>query len=517
MTQIEGKISWRQRFGSLIAGESYTQEIIGRYVAGNTQLSVIKSKARLKTVDETVPDYAWLDKLRRSKAVGYSLSSLFCRRIERVYSSWTLALGVTVRLKDRADDLDDPDDPRNHTDAELAGFIASLLESPEDMGDDIDREGGRLQSILEDTYGLGDQYVIINPDCTISVPSPDTVEEIRSDIDYREILADVVTSKSNKLTVTDSYTKRARTITVKEDGKQINLEVFPNLIGRIPVVHLANDRSSNETNGRSVHEALRALYDQYDDVFYKMLDGVKILGNPLLVFEGMDDIDAVINANDPNTQETYPAATDGSTTERTQITIDQNAVILIGKGGSVKFAAPPVGFTTDTMQALKALFLLLLDHTGIPEFIWGNELTSSRSSAEVQLTQFTRDIASRQQQISGALNKLCTIWLQCRSLTDPNIIVDTLEVKWPKLITDDKETLLKVVQFAKDRGLLTARTALMLLELVDDPGIETSEAEEEFDERQAKSAALEAKIDDFPGRLRTDSNLQDENPDGSNV
>jgi len=146
--------------------------------------------------------------------------------------------------------------------------------------------------------------------------------------------------------------------------------------------------------------------------------------------------------------------------------------------------APPTGFTTDTSNALRTLFLLLLNRTGIPEFIWGGELTSARATSETQLKQWVKDIEAQQAAAGGWLVKLCTIWLQTQALTDPQIAVGPLALEWPDLIPEDDEITLQRLGFALDNDLIRRVTALKLLHLVDDAQAEADLAQAESDERR---------------------------------
>lgn len=458
----------KRRPRNRIAQQGQVSELIGRYVVADAQMTLYRSRSYIKTVDETIPDYEFWDRLRRGKATGYSLGGLFARRIESIFAGWTLGRGVTVELTEQGNP-DDSNDPRNYTDGLLADFINQNLTC--------------LLCCEMDKLGLGDQYIIVNADGSLSVASPDTVTVKRDPFDYRTVVSVTITTKLDGVVIIDEYRIDGRTVTT-ERGDQTSVQEFQNLIGRIPVVHLANGMTGNEVYGHSIHEQLKVLYDQYDDLTYKQLDGAKLLGNPLLAFVGMEDIRAVQNANQPASNDTY-IDKDGNETERPQLNIDTNAVLLVGKGGDAKFVSPPTGFTTDTSQALKTLFLLLLDHTGIPEFIWGNELSSSRSTAEVQLTQWVRDIEARRKQDEVWLLELCEIWLATVAITDPQVVVDDLAATWPALLEEDEKTRLLYVQYAHDAGLLTAATALAILDLVDDPAEETRAAQAERDARQA--------------------------------
>lgn len=430
------------------------QEMIGRVAPPYMQKTALMRSSRYTTtVDATVPDYEFYDKLRRGKQPGYKLGALFAKRIEHILTVWVLGRGVTITLAE-AGDAESETDPRNYTDSKLADFI--------------EREHAQLMVVKEDALGLGDQYIFVNPDGTLSIPSPDTVEITRDPLDYRIILKVTITAKLPTVTILDEYRPDGRTVTYKEmvDGKEVvTVEKYDILIGRIPMIHVAHGRSSNETNGHSIHEDLLKLYDQYDDVIHKQLDGAKLLGNPILAFVGMEDLNAVIDANKPLTDETY-LDRDGNEITRPMLNVDANSVMLIGKGGDGKFIAPPVGFTADTTQAMKSLFELAQFRTGIPEFAWGPELSSARATSDTQMEQWARDIEGTQKYDQAWLLELCAIWLLFMALSDPQIVADEeLKAEWPPVLDTNQDMRLKMLTFASQEGLLQAKTKLELTDL----------------------------------------------------
>lgn len=475
---------------SALFGLTVVSELIGRTALPEGQITLFRSRSRVRTVDYTIPDYEFYDLLRRGKAAGYRLGGLFAKRIERIIAAWVLGDGLTIELYE-GDEAAVDEERRAYTNKQLMEFVNSLLDAGHDndedglspTADNDDRSDSALQGVYRDALGLGDMYVIVNADGSLSMPSPDTVEVRRDDLDYRKIMAYVVTTKLAKYVITDEYRADGRTVTVSEGNRVVAVEEYQNLIGRIPVIHIAHARGINETNGHPIHEDLLELYDRYDDILYKQLDGAGLLGNPLLAFEGMEDITAVMNANEPATNDTYTDK-DGNTATRQQLNIDKNAVLLIGKGGSAKFVAPPVGFTEDTKTALKSLFLLLLDHTGIPESVWGAEMGSARATTDTQQDQFVKEVQSWQKDAGGWIVKLCKIWLQTRALTDPRLAVGRLTIEWPPLVQEDRELRLKYVELGRRESLLTDETTLGLLELVDDPAGEVEQAQSEADARR---------------------------------
>jgi len=476
--------------GQWVGRATSVSELIGRYVVGDAQMTLFRSRSYVKTVDETIPDYEFYDRLRRCKAKGYTLGGLFAKRIERVIASWVLGGGLTVALHEKSGQTL-PARRADYTNGLIAEFVQSLLDAGIDSDtatDDDDRTSSLLLSIYKASLGLGDQYIILNADASLSVASPDTVTVKRDPLNYRRVLSVTVETRTDGYVITDEYRADGRTVTVKKGAQLVSATQYQNLLGIIPVVHVAHDRSGNETYGHPIHEELLPLYDQYDDLIYKQLDGAKLLGNPLLTFAGMEDINAVINANDTAEDDQYYDK-DGNLTNRKQLNIDSNAVLLIGKGGSASFTSPPVGFTADTKTALKSLFLLLLDHTGIPEFVWGGEMGSARASSDTQMSQFVKDIEGWRLDAGGWIIRLCKLWLMTKALTDPKLLIGPLALEWPPLVQEDKEIRLKQVETGRKETLLTDETALALLDLVDDPATEVAAARKEAQERQAQMMA----------------------------
>lgn len=466
-------------------------ELIGRTALPNAQASIYRSRLAITSIDQTVPDYAFWDRLRRCQAAGYKLGGLFAKRIENVIAAWVLGGGLTVTLADEEGESEAID----YTNTQLADFLKALLDSGQEIGEETepdrdDTGGSLLMGVFKDTLGLGDQYIVVNADGSLSIPSPDTVTVTRNELDYRLVESITIETKLSQYTIFDEIRADGRTVTIKkgtEKGTEtVSVQQYQNLIGRINVIHVAYGRSGNETNGHSIHEELRPLYDQYDDLLYKQLDGAKLLGNPILTFAGMKDINAVKNANDPAMTDTY-LDRDGNEVPHNQFNIDSNAVLLIGEGGSASFTAPPVGFTEDTKMALKSLFLMLLEHTGIPESVWGGELSSARATSDTQLGQFVKEVESWQRDAGGWIVRLCKIWLQTKALTDPQIVVGRLAIEWPDLLQEDKEIKLKYLEFADKAGLLTGEKLLEHTELSDDPATDYADGQAQAEEKQRKA------------------------------
>src|SRR5262249_5548738 len=133
-------------------------------------------------------------------------------------------------------------------------------------------------------------YIFVNPDCTLSVASPETVTIEYSASDYRKMERVIVRTKMQMARVEDVYTDTSRTVTINYyDERGTKLYEYENLIGRIPMVHWANDRSSNEIWGRPIYQAGLPIMYLYDNLVKNIIEGVTLLGTPIPMFTGLDN------------------------------------------------------------------------------------------------------------------------------------------------------------------------------------------------------------------------------------
>lgn len=480
-------------------------EIVGRAVYVTVPWQARRSIT--KTVDETTTDYEFWDKLRRGKLDGYRFGGLFCNPITQIVASYVWGDGPTLALVDGGDP-DDENDPRTYTSSLLNRWI--------------ERNAGLFLQVLVDLYALGDAYLIVNADGTLSAASPNTVEVDYSPLDALLPVAYTIVTKTDSVTITDRYETDRRTITLKWHKEAPELGVaagqeqtftYPNLIGRLPVVHFACDRGVNEQRGRPIYEPLLQLFSRYDDLIVAAIDGAEIMGHPLPAFVGLENINETVRANQTAETGSY-IDREGNTQERVEIRFDRDATVWVGKGGDFKFVAPPNGWSGDLRDILKSLFYLVLDNARIPEFLWGGAIASSRASAETQLPPFVQYVAMRRQQFegrgaddvlglqpAGGLLELADVWLRTRALLDRRVVVAPVSVRWPEVAAEDEALQLEKVKYAHGAGMLSSVTALETLDLVDDPARELQKAEDEAADAQEAFTVFSARLADEEQRV----------------
>lgn len=486
------------------------REIIGRWAYGWENLW---KRQTVKSFDATRTNYAWWDKFRRGLQAGFEFAALFAKPITEIIAGYVLGKGIGAHLVDGAE-TDNPDDARNYTDALLARFMRRIR--------------GLLLTLLLDLYGLGDQYIVVNPDSSLSVVSPDLVDVEWDELDYRRPLKYTFTTKLDKATITDEYRLDGRTLTIKRDGEKMpEVFEFANLIGRLPVVHFANDRSGNELFGRPIYGALLKMFSRYDDLMERGVNGAEFASNPIPVVEGIEDTDQTVEDNQTQDDEEYSDSA-GNIIQRIKLAFDRAGALVLGKGAKFHFASPQQGFTNDVKQMLKLLYLLGgVDHSRIPEILWGTEMASGRNTGSEQMDSFFMFINSRRLMLegegadellmaeaSGGLLELLDIWLRTKGLTDPKVVVAPVQLEWPRLRVRQADVDQKWAQYGHEAGILTPETYVEASDLTDDPAGEVERAEAQAQERaEANQDSTEAKIDQAINDLLAGDEEDDETED----
>jgi len=466
------------------------REIVGR--VANTNIWQTRSTT---TVDNTVPDYAYWDRLRRGMVQGLRLAGLFAKPAAEIKTDWIMGDGYQVELATDADAAENEN--VQYTNKLLTGLVT--------------RYKSTLLTLVNDLKSMGDQYVVVNADGTFSVPSPDTVKYDYSMLDYRQPVKATITTKMTKFVATDEYRLDGRTLTIETSDKDLAADLladgyssadgkkfqktFENLIGRLPVVHFPNDRSANETHGRPMIEGLLHLLARYDAELEKALDAAEIMSNPIPVFN-LEDPAASEDANASPDPDEWQDGT-GATRTRTQIEFDRFATILLQLDEKFDLVSPDAGYTNDIKAMLKLLFLLILEHLRIPEVVWGGELGQARASASEQMKTFYMHIASQRLQLEGAgadedlgfaaqggIHELMDVWLRTRALIDRKVVVMPVRIKWSALgEADDKQNLEWAKSMHMD-GVITDETYVDMSGRVEDPEAEVAAAKKQMADKQ---------------------------------
>lgn len=459
-------------------------EIVGRVAADTVPLTTY-----LKTVDRTRTDYQFYSSLLRGKEQGYQLGALFAKRIVEIDAEWTLGRGFTYKTgSDAVDEL-------------LADFVTDNLYT--------------FMQWRKEANGLGDSYLVLNGDGSLSLKSPDTgqvlVDDFNSIIGYKFI------DRFEKVTIEDTYLESGRLVkltrTTMNGGVSMNISddplSFTNPIAPlIPVVHLANDRGVNETYGHPIFEALLHLFAKYDDVLTKTITGVELMGRPIPYVTGAKDPNAVRSDNATRQVLVWNEET-GLYEYQPVIDFDEVPFMIFGEGVTFGFAQPgSVAEQANIM--LKKLFYLMLETIGIPEWAWGGAIASSKASVDAQSPAFVRYLEGRRAQTESALLALAERWLAYQRVIGFVPAVEKITIEWPELHAKDETLRFQWVQWADQTGKLTDETALSLADLVEDPAAEVAAAREQA---QTDEDAFNQEVQRQLALMRSNGNQNGNNPE----
>lgn len=417
---------------------------------GRVGRAIVRTFTRA-TVDTTTPDYKFYDELRRGKREGYKLGGLFAAPITETIVTHMMGPGILVS-SDNAD----------------------LQERLTDMLDD---NLPLLIGVAEDSMGLGDAYVLVDVDGSLQQLSPDTVDIITYPEGSQSVVGYRVTAKFEKIEIITEYYDFFTVQTTKTAGDaKGTTEFFPNFRNMIPVIHFPNDRSANELHGHSMVDSLLTLFAEYDDVLLKSLMGVKVMGVPIPVLEDSENPKGELEAN--KTGNTTFTDTDGTTVTRPVIDFSEVSMLAFGKGARFNLKSPDP-FTEDAGRMLEYLFLLMLEKTHIPEWVWGGGISSSKASVDAQAPAWLLFLQGRRIKLNAPLKLMLEVWRRTITIYESIDLVTTFKIRWPRIGNDDRQIMLSYLNAAYDREIIPKETYLRLMDLVENPDVEVTKAESE--------------------------------------
>ncbi len=414
-------------------------ELIGR--TRRVVISMLNRRPWRATTDLTQADYKFYDLAANGMAQGLELAGLLMKPINSKIASWVLGML-----------------PEFDTENPLQ----------EDLSKWFKNNHSEIMRAYREAVKLGDFYIVVNPDLSISLVSPDVVEPIVAEDNYSEIIGWRLRQRYQhptelgrwQIEINEFYPDVRIRIVENENGVQSE-ERFPNLIGRIPIIHIANNKGSNSAFGTPEAAPLVATQDgilyRYDEVLDAGINGNIKQGRPT----------PAINFSDKKALDAYYAANarkigvDADTGEDIiEVPFDSDKLVMT-VGGGFGYAQPGA-FAKETETILSILYWLILEHIEIPEFVMGTAIASSKASAETQMPVFIRWIEAKRGDVSGWLLELAQVVMGYLRATSPNAGDADINLIWEDLSGEDGQLTLEVVRWAYTEGLIDRETALQL-------------------------------------------------------
>ncbi len=450
----------RQKIGELIGG------------AGRGRIQIRPINGFTPTVDYATADYAFWDRARRAKARGLEISGLLLKPIGSKAAAWVLGDPPEwTMVGDRADSR-----PPLQGNPSVAALNAWWSAHHPD-----------ILRAYEEALDLGDCYLVINADLSVTVVPPQVVEPL---LDAQgavtgwritETSADPTPSPSTSgrgekpianvpqsgyggmVTVVDEYTAAERVRRVMRGSVVIQTTRYDNLIGVIPVIHIANYVGADEFYGRPEGAALIPALQRYGELIDAAIRGNIRQGRPTPVIEKLGTADQVRKFWEKFGRQEKHTLPDGSSETVDVIDFDPDQLLTLGGEAQFKYAAPG-SFSADTSTLLGLIYALIVEHSELPEFILGTAVSSSKASVETQMEPFVKWIEKKRGLAASWMIETARVALAYLAVTDfridPNM---PLDIAWHALTESDGRLTLDMVTWAHGAGLIDDEGARKLL------------------------------------------------------
>lgn len=440
------------------------------------------------TFDTGTADYAYLDKARHGRIYGLKISGLLLKPIASKITSWSIGKPPTFKAGNPA--------ATEGLATWWRSFHANVIRAN------------------EESLNLADYYIVINADRTVTLLPPDVVTPIVNPEDFGkiigwrvEIVYDHPTEVGRTQTQRNEYYADRREETVITAGRPTRQRTYRNLIGRIPVVHIANNVAANEMFGHCEWEDLIPILQEYGAVFEAAIEGNIRHGRPTPTIEQMGSAKAVEAFWSKFGKTKTVTHADGTTETENYLEWDADKLMTLGETATFGWKAPPP-FMSDVNSLLQLMYYLLVEHCEIPEGFLGNAIASSQASLNTQMEPLIKFIEKKRSMAQAWVLEVCEIVLALLNVVTPSISLETPEIVWDDLTSKDGTLTLQTVQWAYGEGLLDEETALMLLPIeIENPKEVLAKAKEEKQVRQdAFNAGADQRLADAQARAQSADN-----------
>lgn len=444
------------------------------------------------TVDSGHGDYRFYDKLRRGKAKGLELSGLLAKPLYSKVAAWVLGSPPIFRTENEA--------------------------AQERLTDWWTEWHPRILSAYEDALGLGDCYLVVNPDLSLVIKPPHVVRPIVNPDDFSDIIGWEIrevykhpTDVGNTMIITDRYTATQRDRRVEVNGRIVEDRTYPNFAGRVPVIHMPNLRYADQMFGTSEAESLIELFHRYGETIEAALDGHKRQGRPTPTIERLGSERDVKAFWDQYGKTRTIIQPDGSTVTENYLEFDADKVVTLGGDATFNWKSP-ASFTGDTSNLLGLLFYLYVQHSEMPEWVLGNAIASSMASARTQVEPLVKFVEKKRGLARFWVNELAQVALAFMGVADTVVQDVDLSVRWETLTNEDGTLTLSAIQWLYSEGMIDKETAVQLAPVeIENPAeaIERAEQEREArDERERQDS-----MDRALAQARQNASADEDTPD----
>jgi len=415
-----------------------------RDMVGSVQRNRLRADLRNQTTptrDVGTTDYLFWRRAFLGKAKGLELSGLLLKPLASKLASWVLGRAPRLAFEN----------------AYTQELVNQWWSGSHDQ----------IVRAYMNAHKEGDRYLILNGDFTITVMQPEVARPLVDASDFGRIIGweftEVYphpTEPAQTQTITDRYTATERVRTVRTNTARPVTTIYPNPLGRVPVVHIAANCDDNELFGRSIGEPLLPALYNYNEVLSSATSGNIRQGRSTPVMKKMGNLQAVKKFMEEFGHSRSRTNADGTVEQWTEIEFDADRLVTLAGEADFKWESPQP-FITETERLLGLYFYLYIEHAEIPEFVMGNAIASSKASAETQLPVFERVIEMHRAQAAGWVTELIGLVVALYAAVDRRVReTDRPSIEWETLTKDNGELILNALRLAREEQAIDRETLL---------------------------------------------------------
>lgn len=399
------------------------------------------------------------------------------------------AIGTAAQIVENttdadAEEIDNPAEPNNKVDPKkpvdpnAPADVPVPKKKPENptiknVNQWLEEQRGTIFRFYRNGMRDGDNFLVMDDNGELQEISPEDVTVVQDPNTFGKIAGYNI--RTNVTTYDDNGTPTSRTFideirtTYRErfevgEGKKVKVpgtkiefldEIGAPVDEKLPVVHYANEREGRQLYGMSDYQSCIYYMMNYHALLESGIKGNIYNSTPVPVLKGIKNMNKFLELN-------FQKNDDGEYI----IEWDQDKMLIGGEG----FSADMLN-TTDSASGtqifLNILFWLICQTSETPEFAFGTAVQSSKASVSEQTPVLIQKALRKQSQMEESLRNLIELYIERMAKLKPDEFdADTqFTIKMPSILDEDLNINLQIVKTMRDEGIITSKTAAVMLNL----------------------------------------------------
>lgn len=261
-----------------------------------------------------------------------------------------------------------------------------------------------------------------------------------------------------------------------------------NPLGIIPIIEFNQNKLSFDKVGYSDLSGAMKIVAIYHQVLESTINNSLYNSQPTMKFTGLDSdpIDFVKRMYGDYSLQS------GDILEMSGLYDVYGAYYLSGSQDVSWLTVPTTA--TASKEILNLLFYILVQVTGVPEWVLGAGMEGAWATVKQQSIPLLQKIRSKRMDITDDLLKLnryaylvAKYYLSNEQEDFPDVEDFNCQIIWGDVLTNDMDLTLRLVEFMLSNHFITKETAVSLIGLVNDPTGELKKAQKQWEKENSKN------------------------------